>query len=56
MSELTPYLTALKERVNTDHVVIIADERVPYGQVIEVMDAARAAGLVNVGLAAQRKS
>ncbi|MHB2017959.1 MAG: ExbD/TolR family protein [Candidatus Xenobia bacterium] len=55
LAELPPYLQQLKERVKTDHVVIIADERVPYGQVISVMDAARAAGLVNVGLAARRK-
>ncbi len=55
VEELPAYLQMMKDKANTDHVVIIADERVKYGEVVEVMDAARSVGLTNVGLAAQRK-
>ena len=36
-------------------VLVRADKSLPYGEVVEVLDACRAAGFENVGLAADRK-
>jgi biopolymer transport protein TolR len=37
-------------------VVVQADKALPYGRVVELLDACRASGFTNVGLAAQRPS
>lgn len=55
-SDLEGYLRRLKENKNTDRVVITADDDVEYLQVVGVMDAAKAAGLTGIAMAAQAKS
>jgi biopolymer transport protein ExbD len=55
IGDLEGYLRRLKENKNTDSVIIMAEDDVEYAQVIAVMDAAKAAGLTGIAMAAQPK-
>ena len=53
-SVLLEHLKGLATSRKTNRVVLNADEAVPYGFVIKVMDAARQAGLSSIGLSTQK--
>ena len=46
-------IKAIAERRGRDGVYVRGDERAAYGQIMRVLDAARAAGVENVGLVTQ---
>ncbi|NDD28024.1 MAG: biopolymer transporter ExbD [Proteobacteria bacterium] len=55
MNDLLPYLKRLKADKNTDRVIIMADGKVKYKQVISVMDLAKNAELTSIALATAPK-
>lgn len=53
-SNLLQYLQNVAARGRTNRVIINADAAVPYGLVIQAMDASRRAGLFSIGLSTQK--
>lgn len=54
-SKLTQVLLPYAQRSTGQLVVIQADQQVPYGLVIKIMDASRLVGLTNIALAAEEQ-
>jgi biopolymer transport protein ExbD len=54
-SQLTAVLLPYAQKNTGQLVVIQGDQRVPYGLVIQVMDASRLVGLTNIALAAEER-
>lgn len=55
IDQLYPELAAMAQRKNTSRVIIKADAECTYGKVMQVMDAAKSAGLNSIALAMERK-
>jgi biopolymer transport protein TolR len=53
-AELVAALTASEKAQNDGRVAVKADDKVPYGSVIDVMSAAREAGIEHVGIASEK--
>ncbi|RMH36770.1 MAG: biopolymer transporter ExbD [Nitrospirae bacterium] len=51
VSELAARLIALRQSQHDPSVVINADERVPHGRVVEIMDQVRLSGITQMGIA-----
>ena len=56
MAELAGRLADLRRRQHKPSVIINADERVPHGRVVEVMDQVRLAGITQMGIAIKPRS
>jgi biopolymer transport protein ExbD len=52
--ELFQTLSWLKKTKQRDFLIVRGDEMIPYGNLVEVMDIARLAGIANVSLATRR--
>lgn len=56
LADLKAHLAGYSERAATTTFVILADEKALHGIVVEIMDAARAAGFLKLAIATQQDS
>jgi biopolymer transport protein ExbD len=54
LDAVRPYVEGMRAETPESSVIILADKNAPAGLVIQVMDQARLAGVVNVGVATER--